>query len=200
MKMEDVLDKTIKDIAPFDKIHNHNLKDAFISETINSNAKDNDEHEFLFITCNAKDFKHNTDISKNYQIEFIENNNKDKILSIFRILDKHGAHVDDETFYNEFLYSNRVRNDIKEFLEINIIEGQFYKEVPEIKKRDENHYLLKYEITEDHNIEIKFIIIDGENEHDAGVVYDLSKDTFPIINKYIFCIDDSNEEVYYDEF
>ena len=33
MKMTEVLNKTIKDIAPFDKNHNRNLKDAFISES-----------------------------------------------------------------------------------------------------------------------------------------------------------------------
>lgn len=91
MKMVDVLDKTIKDIAPFDKKHNHNLKDAFISETVNSKAIEDDEHEYLLVTCNAKDFKYNVDIAKNYKMEFLETNANDKILSIINIIRKHGG-------------------------------------------------------------------------------------------------------------
>lgn len=201
MKMTDVLVKTIRDIAPFDKVHNHNLKDAFISETINSKAKDNNLNDYLFITCNKKDFIQNTAISRNYKVGYIEeNDSKDKLLLIMKILKNFGVHIDEETFYRDFLYSHKVREDIKRFLEISIIENQFYDNVPEIKKHDDGHYELNYEVDYENNIEIKFIIVDGENEHGAGIIYNLNKDEFPMTTKYIYYSDDNGEEVYYNEF
>ena len=109
MKMSNVIDKTIKGIPPFDKGHNHNLKDAFISETINSEAQDNLVQEYLFITCNIKDFKNNTAIVPNFKMDFIvENNSKDKLFLIMNILKNNGVYVREECYYEEFLYSSIV--------------------------------------------------------------------------------------------
>ncbi len=202
MKMEEVLNKTIKDIAPFDKKHNVSLKDAFISESVNSKAEDNKYHNYLFITCNAKDFRENTVRANNYYIEFLENNSKDKMLTLMSVFNKYGAYVDEESFYKEFLYSDKVKEDVKNFLEINIIEGQYFDDnIPEIKKCDDGHYALAYEINEEKTaIEIKFTIIAGESEHAGGIEYSLVKDQFPITKKYIYYTDESGEEVCIDEF
>ncbi len=202
MKMTEVLNKTIKDIAPFDKNHNRNLKDAFISESVNSKAQDNRYHNYLFITCNAKDFRENTVRTNNYYMEFLDNNSKDKMMALLNVFNKHGAYVDEETFYKEFLYSDKVREGVKNFLEINIIEGQYYDEnIPEIKKCDDSHYALTYEVNEEKTaIEIKFTIIAGESEYAGGLEYSLVKDQFPLIRKYIYYTDESGEEVCVDEF
>ena len=197
MKMVDVLNKTIKDIAPFDKKHNHNLKDAFISETVNSQATVDIEHEYLLVTCNAKDFKCNTDVANNYKMEFLETNASDKILSIIEIIRNHGGYVDEELFYEEFLYSQRVKENIKNFLEINIIEGQYYGDsIPEIEKFDDCHYLLSYEVDADKTmIDIKFNIVAGESKHLAGIIYSLNEKEYPILKKYVYYTDESGEEV-----
>lgn len=197
MKIADVLNKTIKDIPPFDKNHNRNLKDAFISETVNSQAYRQNEHQYLLITCNAKDFKDNIDVANNYKMEFLQTNANDKILSIIYMLKKYGANVEESLFFKEILYSKKVEEDIKNFLEINIIEGQYYKDfIPEIEKCDDVHYLLDYEIDEDKTaIDIKFTIVAGETKHLAGIIYSLNENDFTILKKYLYYTDDSGEEV-----
>lgn len=102
----------------------------------------------------------------------------------------------------QFLYSKRVKEDIKNFLEINIIEGQFYGDsIPEIEKKDDCHYLLHYEVDAGKTvIDIKFNIVAGETKHLAGIIYSLNEKEYPMLKKYVYYTDEAGEEVYFDEF
>ena len=203
MLIRDVVIKTIDNEPPFDKDHNKNLKDAFISETNNSEAKRNGADTYLYITNNYKDFQNNKVKTDQYYIvginpEFKETS--DRLVSVLKNLMDFGCYVDENVFCSEFIYSKFVRDDITSFLEIQIIEGQFYENIPQIKKCDDVHYLLEYENLENSLIDVKFVILDGEKEHNCGIIYDYSQTEITIKEKYIRYSDDSDEEVYFNEF
>lgn len=203
MLIEDVLHKTIHNQAPFDKDHNKNLKDAFISESNNSEAKRDNENSYLYITNNFRDFQNNTVKEDFYYIVGINPDFKetsDRLVSIMKIIMNFGYYVDEESFCMELTHCKFVREEITNFLELKIIDGQFYNDVPIIKKCDENHYELTYEILENSCVEVKFIIIDKETEHLCGIIYDYSNKEIIIKRKYINYLDDNNEEVCFDEF
>lgn len=203
MIIRDVVIKTIDNEPPFDKAHNKNLKDAFISETNNSEAKRNGSDTYLYITNNYKDFQNNKVKTDHYYIvginpEFKETS--DRLVSILKILMDFGCYIDENLFCSEFAYSKFVRDDITSFLEIQIIEGQFYENVPQVKKCDDIHYQIEYEQLEKSLIDVKFTIIDGEKEHQCGIIYDYSQPEIKINEKYIRYSDDNDEEVYFNEF
>lgn len=203
MVLADVLHKAIHNQAPFDKEHNKNIKDAFISETNNSEAKRNGENTYLYVTNNYKDFENNMVKENFYYIVGIDPNHQetsDRLVSIMKIIMNFGSYVDEDSFCKELSYCKFVRDEITNFLELHIIEGQFYNDIPTIKKCDEEHYEITYELLENSCVEIKFIICEGENEHNCGITYDYSSKEILIKNKYITYLDDNNEEVYFDEF
>lgn len=203
MILEDVMLKTINNQPPFDKEHNKNLKDAFISETNNSESKRDGVNTYVYITNNYKDFESNkvkTDLYYIVGINPVHQETSDRLIYVMKTIMDFGSHVDEEVFCKELAYCKFVRDDIKLFLEMQIIEGQFYNNIPQIKKCDDVHYQIEYEKLDDCLIDIKFIIIDGENEHCCGIVYDYSKAIIEIREKYIRYTDDNEEEVYFNEF
>lgn len=118
-----VVEKTIKNISPFDKSHNKDLKDAFISETINTAAEVDKGNQYIFITLNGDDFKDNIIEIPNYKIESIHP--KEELIQIFDIIKKNGAHVNDEIYYNELLKKERFDRDIKQFIEGYILNEDY---------------------------------------------------------------------------
>jgi len=194
----DVVEKTIKNIAPFDKIHNRDLKDAFISESNNSNAKNAKNNLYVFITENKDDYKDNKlSLVQNYKIEFV--NQKESMIEIFKIIKNNGSYIDDEVYYREYINIERFHLDIKSFFEESIIGGDFYLDDPILKKYDDKHYYVDYEISEEGYLILKFFIMNGQTDNQCGIVYDISNKKPQIIKKYINYIEDS-EEIYYDEF
>lgn len=192
-----IIEKTIKNIAPFDKSHNKDLKDAFISETIDCKAEKDEENLYLFITLNGDDFKDNVILIPNYKIEIINQN--EEILQIFNIIKKYGSHIDDGIYYNELLKNPRFDRDIKQFVETYILNEDYYYSVPTIQKSNDL-YKKTYDISEDNILTIYFYLLDDIIEHKCGIEYDLTNKKPKIKRKFINYFDDNNEEVCFDEF
>lgn len=192
-----IIEKTIKNIAPFDKEHNKDLKDAFISETINCKAEKDNENLYVFITLNGDDFKDNVILIPNYKIEIINQN--EEILQIFNIIKKYGSHIDDDIYYNELIKKARFDKDIKQFVENSILNEDYYNSVPIIIKSNEI-YKKTYDISDNNILTIFFYLLDDVVEHKCGIEYDLSNKKPKIIRKFINYLSNENEEVYFDEF
>ncbi len=192
-----VVEKTIKNIPPFDKIHNKDLKDAFISETINTVAEVDRNNQYVLITLNKDDFKDNVIEIPNYKIEFIYPN--EELIQIFDIIKKYGSHVDDDIYYNELLKKERFDKDIKQFVEEQILNEDYYQSVPTIKKHND-HYQKNYEILDSNILKVNFYLLDDKIQHECGIEYDLNYRKPKILNKFISYIDENGEEVYLNEF
>lgn len=197
VSISNVIEKTIKNIPPFDKFHNKDLKDVFISETINTAAEADQENFYIFITLNKDDFKDNVIEISNYKIEFIYPS--EELIQIFDIIKKYGSHVDDEIYYNEMLKKDRFDKDIKQFVEDHILNEDYYEHVPVIKKHGE-HFEKTYEILDCNILKIYFYLLDDQIRHECGIEYDFSNKKPKIISKFINYTDENNEEVYFDEF
>lgn len=154
-----VIEKTIRDIPPFDKKHNKDLKDAFISETINTSAENDKDNLYIFITLNKDDFKDNVIEIANYKIEFIYP--KDELFQIFDIIKKYGSSVSDLMYYKELLKKERFDSDIKHFVENHILNEEYYDSVPVVKK-DGDFYYKEYEILDDNMMKLYFYLITDE--------------------------------------
>lgn len=192
-----VIEKAIKGIPPFDKKHNKDLKDALISESVNTKANTDPESMYVFITVNGDDFKDNVIEVSNYKIECIHE--KDPIIQIFDIINLNGAKVNDEVYYSELIRKERFNEDIKTFLESKILEGNYYDDVPIIKTQ-ETGYMKGYDIIESNRLRVKFYLLEGDVEYECGIEYDISTARYRILRKYINCLNDVNEEVCIDEF
>ncbi len=190
MRIRDVFEKTINQVIPFDKKRNKNIKDAFISETINSEAKRDGLNDYMLITTNYNDFKDNSTY-KNFKIESVKNDNKDKVLDILNIIKQSGYNVLEDVIADEFLYSNKVVEDIKNMIEKSVSMPDYYKEVPIIKKKDDK-IVLKYENDEGfHNV--KFILIDEDVEYECLISYKFINRQIKLKNRYITYSDESGE-------
>lgn len=168
--MIDLFDKTINQEAPFDKSNNRNLKDAMVSESLNSDAKRNTENSYLLLTTNYKDFENNKTI-KNFEISQISNSDKDKLLTILNIINKNGYTVDRDILNKEFLYCKKVKEDITNFFEEKINCADYYINTPTIKKINDK-YKLSYEEDENEFI-VKFKVLDDDVEFECGIAYDI---------------------------
>ncbi|MBQ8749277.1 MAG: DUF4935 domain-containing protein [Clostridia bacterium] len=187
-----VIEKTIKDIAPFDKKHNKDLKDAFISETINTEAKKNRVDTYIFITEN--DFRDNELLVENYKIEFVKQRNT--LIQIFDTIKKYGSKIDDDVYYREFLKNDRFSADIKNFIEQTILNSEYYEFVPYAKKYDEKTYYMDYVLNENNRFCVKFYLLDEcKKEYECGIIYDLSNRKPKILDKYITILEGFEEVV-----
>ena len=191
-----VIEKAIKDIPPFDKKHNKDLKDALISESVNTKANTDQGSMYVFITVNKDDFKDNIIEINNYKIECIHE--KDPIIQIFDIINSYGSKVNDEEYYSELIRKERFNEDIKTFLESKILEGNYYDDVPVIKIQEKG-YMKGYDII-DNRLRVKFYLLEGDTEHECGIEYDISTARYRILRRYINCLNDINEEICIDEF
>ena len=192
-----LVEKTIKNIPPFDKLHNKDLKDALISETINTKAESDQDNLYVFITLNRNDFKDNIIEIPNYKIETIYPN--DELLQILDIIKSYGSHVDDDVYFRELLNKERFDKDIKQFVEGIVLDGNYYNEVPTIKQNHDK-YVKKYETIDDNSIRIYFYLLDGDIEYECGIEYSLSYKKQKILKKFITYTEESSQEVYRDEF
>lgn len=193
-----VIEKTIKNVAPFDKKHNKDLKDAIISETINTEAKENKIDTFVFITENEDDFKDNELLAENYKIEFVKQRNP--LIQIFDIIEQYGSKIDEGIYYREFLKNDRFSADIKDFIERTILNSDYYEFVPYAKKYNEQAYYMNYSLLDDNKIKVKFYLLDeNKNEYECGIIYDLSHKKPKLLDKYI-TVPGEMEEVVINEF
>ena len=189
-----VIEKTIKNVAPFDKKHNKDLKDAIISETINTEAKENKIDTFVFITENEDDFKDNELLVENYKIEFVKQNNP--LIQVFDIIKMYGSQVNDEVYYRELLKKDRFSSDIKNFIEHTILNSEYFDFVPYAKKYNEKTYYINYSLLENEKLNVKFYLLDeDEQEYECGIIYDLSCKKPKILDKYITILRDSEEVI-----
>ncbi len=188
----DIVEKTIKNIAPFDKKHNRDLKDAFISETINTQAKNNNFDTYVLITQNEDDFKDNQLLTGNYKIEFVKQRNS--LIQVFDIIKKYGSKIEDDVYYRELLKNDRFSSDIKDFIEKTILDAEYYDFVPVAKRYGEEYYI-DYSLGENNTIKVRFYLLDDTNEYECGIIYDLSNKKPKKISRYITILDESGEEV-----
>ena len=179
-----VIEKTIKNIAPFDKKHNKDLKDAIISETTNTEARENKIDTFVFITENEDDFKDNILLAENYKIEFVKP--KNPLIQIFNIIKQYGSKIDDDIYYREFLKNERFSADVKDFIEHVILDSEYFEFVPYAKKHNEQAYYMNYSLLDDNKINIKFYLLDeNKKEFECGIIYDLSHKKPKLLDRYI---------------
>lgn len=196
VKVVDIVEKTIEQVKPFSKNQNNDIKDAIISETVYSCAKEHPEETYLLITDNKRDFIENEILINNYKIDFICNNRS--LYEILSLLKKYGAYVSNDIIDENFAYDDRVQKDIKYFIENQILTKDYY-DTDVVAKKHNSFYYVEHQRGGDDLI-INFYLISVDSEFQCGIIYDANLPKRKIKNKFITFLTIEGEEVYYDQF
>lgn len=172
MSVTDVIDKAINDISPFNKKNNQNLKDAFISETNNSNAKSHLKDTYVFFTENRKDYETVDKKNTNYIIEFVKLSSS-QMFYILQKINLIGYPIDQYIIYKEFACSKKVQDDIKKTFENHVNSENYYLDNPHVKKDVNGKYFVDFTLV-NNELTVRYFIVDGQVDYECSLIYDIS--------------------------